>query len=343
MKNFLRATSATQGLDPEKGAYKLIQDMMTSTVDITNEDKVDFDKEQTDRAGGDDGGSGEKESLNLEQSVLMASGRGVSKEYALNTGTENQIVIEGEFYQTPFDKQNKPINRSMTLQKLFTDTQVAGIINPGAVYIGDKKLSESEFGNVVYDNKNGMMITSLPYKLDGEGNKVVNLTAIESIAAARDEIKLRGLTLGMEKEKVYEEYGVKDYYNMMEVSNSITNNKLMTPFLMFSGITTDESDYGIDGFDSKSRYLEVDGPHKSAQISTFESAVTADTKSAKPIDARGSWFFNIGGGEVITGTVYVPLSDDQISIYSSNSLTRIPKSNANVDRLIRNQVQLSKQ
>jgi translation initiation factor 6 (eIF-6) len=40
----------------------------------------------------------------------------------------------------------------MTLQDLFTKTSVAGTINPGSVFIGDKRISESEFGRVVYNN-----------------------------------------------------------------------------------------------------------------------------------------------------------------------------------------------
>jgi hypothetical protein len=120
MKNFLRATAASQGLDPEKGASKLIYDMMTSTMSSDVSNKVAFDKDQTELANGGGSGDGaEKETIDLDQSALLVSGRGTPRDYTLNRGTAHTITIDGEFYQAPDDLKGNPMNRSMTVETLL--------------------------------------------------------------------------------------------------------------------------------------------------------------------------------------------------------------------------------
>jgi hypothetical protein len=119
MKNFLRATAAYQGLDPEKGASKLIYDMMTSTMSTTLSNKVEFDKNQTELVNGGKEEGGEKETIDLDQSALIVSGRGTPRDYTLNRGTSHTITIDGEFYQAPDDLEGHPMNRSMTVETLL--------------------------------------------------------------------------------------------------------------------------------------------------------------------------------------------------------------------------------
>jgi hypothetical protein len=331
MKNFLRATAASQGLDPEKGAARLIQDMMTSTMSTTTSTQVAFDKEQTDRLSGDDAaGKPEKETIDLDQSALIVSGRGTPRNYALNQGTTRTITIDGEYYQTPDDKSGEPLNRSMTLQNLFQNTKIAGTVNVGSVYMGDQRLSEAEFDRVVYAN-NGFLTTTLPYKTDAEGNKVVDLNTLEAIAQVKDEIKQHGYSAPIDKRRVYKEHGIDQYYDSMETEDAPINEAILAPFLVFNGLTSDESDFGIKGFKT-SKYLQIDDTKRSI----YERAIDTDMFEGKgKVDTSSTLGF--GGGDIISGTIYIPITDDQISVYCRNKSTKIPKSHGQVDRLRRNQ------
>lgn len=340
MKNYLRATSAAQGIDPEKGSAQLIQSMFASTMKFDNEEKVSFESGQTKLLNGEsEDGSGQ--GINLDQSALIVSGRGTPRPYSLNPGTDHMFTIEGEYYQTPYLKDGEALNRSTTLKNLIQNTTVGKAINPGSVYLGDKKISEAEFDRVVYNNEDGFMTTFLPYKLDGEGQKVVDLLVLEEISKAKKDIELKGggQITGAEKYKIYKEHNIERYFNVFEVEQTAVNDKLLAPFLMFSGITSTESEYGIKNLDYKSKYLNVDNERlESTQASIFQTAVQQDSGGKTEGDITG-WFNNIhwiGGGHVIAGTVYIPITDDKISVYSANKAARIPTMHGYADKIITN-------
>lgn len=348
MKNFLRATSAAGGIDPEKGAFKLIQDMITSTVNITDETKVDYDstqsKELNERVNGKtgSGGSEDKEGIAISQSLMITSGKGVPSSYQLNTGTNYTISVDGEYFQTPTTKKdNEPIAKSMTLASLLTDTSIAGTVNPGSVYIGSQKLTESDFSKVVYDNSGGFMTTFLPYKKDSSGNKVPDFGALEELSKVKDEIKNKGTISDIEKRKIYEQHNLSEYYIMSEVDPQAINYNVIAPFLIFNGITSNDSEYGVSGIDTKDKYLSVnDSRYKGVQTSTFENVMSESlSTSGKPKSVSISNIYNsigIGGDDIISGTVYIPLSEDKLSVYSVNKAFKIPKLHGFADYLMRN-------
>ncbi|GMO69016.1 MAG: hypothetical protein Nk1A_7800 [Endomicrobiia bacterium] len=114
MKNFLRASSAAMGEDPERGAIELIQSMIGSTIKSSEETKVNYEASANKPAAKTGESSGTPQ--NLEQAALIVSGRGVPRTWELNLGLNYPYTVEGLFYQTPATKKdNQPINESMTL------------------------------------------------------------------------------------------------------------------------------------------------------------------------------------------------------------------------------------
>jgi hypothetical protein len=342
MKNYLRASSAAQGMDPEKGAVQLIQSMFASTMKFTNEDKVAFESGQTKLANGEpEDGNGSGQGINLDQSALIVSGRGVPRDYSLNPGTDHMFTIEGEYYQTPFLKDGEALARSTTLKNLIQNTTVGKTIDPGSVHIGDKKISEAEFDRVVYNNEGGFMTTFLTYKLDGEGHKVVDFQVLEEISKAKTEIEAKVNITGAEKMKIYESHRIGRYFSVFESHDQkAVDTRLLAPFLMFNGITSTESENGLSNFDYKSKYLNIDDESlESDQAAIFQTAVQQDSKGEVDGDITG-WLDNLhwlGGGHVIAGTVYIPITDDKISIYSANKAARIPTMHGYADHLNRGQ------
>jgi hypothetical protein len=147
---------------------------------------------------------------------------------------------------------------------------------------------------------------------------------------------------------VYREHNLSEYYSSYEEEPRRVNSRVIAPFLAFNGITSNENEYGIKGFkpnDGKLKLLDVNNPRLQAtQASIYEKAVSETLDGKEKVDITGvfDYYHSWGGGDIIAGTVYTPLTEDQISAYSANNTARIPKPHAQVDRLIRNQTRLGK-
>jgi hypothetical protein len=119
---------------------------------------------------------------------------------------------------------------------------------------------------------------------------------------------------------------------MFEGESRKVNLKVVAPFLAFNGITSNEGDYGIKGFNAKdSKLLDINNPTlESNQASIYQNALNDSMGGKDKADITGAFgaYHTWGGGDIIAGTVYVPLTDDQISVYSFNNAARIPKTHA---------------
>jgi hypothetical protein len=68
-------------------------------MSTTSETHVDFDGTQSKLVNGTGGGEGgDKEGVNINQSLLILSGRGTPMTYQLNTGTDYAMNVESIFY-----------------------------------------------------------------------------------------------------------------------------------------------------------------------------------------------------------------------------------------------------
>lgn len=342
MKNFLRATSAAQGVDPEAGVLELIESMVSSTHTYSSDTKLNFESTQTkalDEKSGSSGSSGTDH--NITQSVIIVNGEGSTRgDFVLNMGTNHMMKFDDvQFFQTPHDKKNNTqIGQSMTLQDLLTETQLAGIVDPGSVYMGNQKITEDQFDNIVYNNNDGFISVYIPFKMEG-GHKVPDFETLKNLSKAQDEVEMlpKGSTR-QEKMIIFDRHGVGQYFQMVDSKN--VDERLVSKFIVFSGITSTDNEYGIGRV--KDDLLSIDRASvRPDQVGIFQQVINRPTTAGgKPSNKKiNTWYERIGilSDKIISGSVFIPISQDRIGPLSAANVFRIPKSSTDHMTIKRNQ------
>ena len=332
MRNFLKVQAASQGQDPTKGAHELIATLISSTLNDETSTKVDYDATQSKAASGDKEGSGG--AFNENQSIAILNGQGASRPFVLNPGSNYNFVMNMTHYQTPTDKtSNKAIGKSDRLDNLLQDSSWAGLVDTGAVYFGQQKVDESLFDRVVYDNSDGFGTVLLPYTMQ-DGHVTVDFNALEGIKNAQQESKDKGLTTDLEKQEIYSKYGVPQWYGIDKDPEFAKKSGLVRPFLVFTGLSTDNENVMSpdDPFVKVLNSQEKDNAKRK-----FLQVVRAPaTKGGKPGNYDIDQWYNLfwDRNDVLSATVYMPLTQDYVTQYTANSSFKLPNSDANVHNIL---------
>jgi hypothetical protein len=140
MRNYLRATSAAEGKDPDSGVYRLIENLVLSTSRITSETSVQYDAQQSKFAMDESGSrSDDSNMISGNQTIAILNGQGQKSEYIMNQGTNYTFVANGNAWSNLLTSGDKaqPMGGSMTLRKAFEQSAFNGAIDPGSVYFGE--------------------------------------------------------------------------------------------------------------------------------------------------------------------------------------------------------------
>ena len=332
MRNFLRVQAASQGQDPTKGAHELIATLISSTLNDDTSSKVDFDSAQTTAAKGGKEGSGG--TFDENQSIAILNGQGAERSFVLNPGSNYNFVMNMTHYQTPTDKtSNKAIGKSDRLDNLLQESSWAGLVDTGAIYFGKQKVEEGIFDRIVYDNSDGFGTVLLPYTMQ-DGHVTVDFNTLEGIQNAQQEVKNKGITTSLEKQEIYAKYGIPQWYGVNDDPEFAKRNGLVRPFLVFSGLSTDDENTMSpdDPFVKTLNSQEKEGAKRK-----FLQAINAPaTKSGKPgnYDIDNWYNFMVGGNDMLSATVYMPLTQDYVTQYTANSSFKLPNSEAGVHNVL---------
>lgn len=231
-KALLRGKAALAGLDPNKGAYKLVADMVASGIDNTSEIGIDFDKAATTGANTDSNGN--KKTLSMKPIMSYYAGEnGVESTYIVNPGQEYQMHTDAVIYGMPLDQKGDVVPQG-SLQSLL-DSGIGGIVDTTSISLGNQRVDSSNLGQVLYDGTQ-LARAILPYTYDANGKIVPDFELMPEFIEAQKEIKERGNNI-----------------TTAELSQ-ILNTSKFRPFLM-TNVIAGGSDSWIGG---KSGVIDVD-------------------------------------------------------------------------------------
>lgn len=231
-KALLRGKAALAGLDPNKGAYKLVADMVASGIDNTSEIGIDFDKAATTGANTDSNGN--KKTLSMKPIMSYYAGEnGVESTYIVNPGQEYQMHTDAVIYGMPLDQKGDVVPQG-SLQSLL-NSGIGGIVDTTSISLGNQRVDSSNLGQVLYDGTQ-LARAILPYTYDANGKIVPDFELMPEFIEAQKEIKERGNNI-----------------TAVELSQ-ILNTSKFRPFLM-TNVIAGGSDSWIGG---KSGVIDVD-------------------------------------------------------------------------------------
>lgn len=231
-KALLRGKAALAGLDPNKGAYKLVADMVASGIDNTSEIGIDFDKAATTGANTDSNGN--KKTLSMKPIMSYYAGEnGVESTYIVNPGQRYQMHTDAVIYGMPLDQKGDVVPQG-SLQSLL-NSGIGGIVDTTSISLGNQRVDSSDLGQVLYDGTQ-LARAILPYTYDANGKIVPDFELMPEFIEAQKEIKERGNNI-----------------TAVELSQ-ILNTSKFRPFLM-TNVIAGGSDSWIGG---KSGVIDVD-------------------------------------------------------------------------------------
>ncbi|GMO69021.1 MAG: hypothetical protein Nk1A_7810 [Endomicrobiia bacterium] len=111
---------------------------------------------------------------------------------------------------------------------------------------------------------------------------------------------------------------------MFEVDPSSIDYDIVAPFLIFSGFTSSEN---VKHLNTNSKYIVTDDP---------EGRDVRNGILQKLIDDHVSWGDGLRGKKIVSGTIYIPMTEDIISVYSKSKMAMVPKSHGYVDNILSN-------
>jgi hypothetical protein len=250
-KALLRGKAALAGLDPNKGAYKLVADMVASGIDNTSEIGIDFDKAATTGANTDSNGN--KKTLSMKPIMSYYSGEnGVESTYIVNPGQGYQMHTDAVIYGMPLDQKGDVVPQG-SLQSLL-NSGIGGIVDTTSISLGNQRVDSSNLGQVLYDGTQ-LARAILPYTYDANGKIVPDFELMPEFIEAQKEIKERGNNItAVELSQILNTHNLGDYMYQNKDGELIWNPSKFRPFLM-TNVIAGGSDSWIGG---KSGVIDVD-------------------------------------------------------------------------------------
>lgn len=215
-KALLRGKAALAGLDPNKGAYKLVADMVASGIDNTSEIGIDFDKAATTGANTDSNGN--KKTLSMKPIMSYYAGEnGVESTYIVNPGQGYQMHTDAVIYGMPLDQKGDVVPQG-SLQSLL-NSGIGGIVDTTSISLGNQRVDSSNLGQVLYDGTQ-LARAILPYTYDANGKIVPDFELMPEFIEAQKEIKERGNNItAVELSQILNTHNLGDYMYQIKMGN----------------------------------------------------------------------------------------------------------------------------
>lgn len=327
-KTLLGTVALQNGLDVKEGSLQIIFDTISTNTAHKNTQKIDFDAQATTASGGS-GGSDAKGLGDTTQAMAMMNGEStVTRPITILSGNTEMTVPNAKWWSTLADLSGKPIIGA-SLKEVLSNSSMAGIGNPSAVYFGKEKISGDKLSKVAFIGENGVSMAFLPYKKTAHGN-AIDYEVSDKLNLAREEVSKRGLKLPQDIMSVYKKHSVSQYYKADQDPEFAYRSGLLYPFYLVDGYATEnvvnpsvsggEVIKGKWGFDSKE--------YSSAKQSYIDALTAGDADKWDDLVDN-----SMTDADIIKGTISIPWSGDQITAGALSKVLQQFKYNYNVDTL----------
>ena len=311
-RNFLYAKSAANGVDPKEGIFDLIKTYANAKVTSTKKNEISYPKSLND----DGSDSGSKGLVETDITEWMASGTALHpdslKTFTFNNNTNYKITSErSPYYNNVKDLKGNPLAPIVTLNTLFTDTNLSSFLDKAGVSVGTQIASPTDFSKIAVNTTEGYTMALMPVK-EVNGRKVVDLDVSLRLEEAEEAIRNLGSGVSeLEKKKIYKEKQVEDY--ITKTNAELYAEGKLAPFLVASGYASDNNFIK----DNKAADLENDA----AMTASIENAINEDraAHNLESIDFSSGLFNfrmfgeNIGDTNMYKVSIFIPYSSGSVS------------------------------
>lgn len=289
----------------DAGAQKLLQTLVASTMDSTQEFSIDLEGGKS--ASSKSGSSG-KDSTNLKATQLVdmvKSIEGVKSSMLIDRGDGIQMSITGRQFNLINDTTGKPITDT-SLANMLSQSGIQGIVkNMDNITFGDQKVPKEALKNITYNNT-GAMRVNLPIKPDGS----VDFSLLDAYQKLEAEIDLLGPNAtAAEVKALYEKSGLGSLLK----ANGQPDETKFGAFLVTEGYTTD----ALSGIKESPMVKEYKGNTDLAAQTLLESLKVGTGKNAvyPEFDANSWWPGDWFGlyDKIYKAAIYIPIDNSTLT------------------------------
>lgn len=291
----------------ESGAKKLMQTLIASKLDNTQQFEVDLEGGVSAKTSTKNSGSGEDNTdLKSTQLVEMVKSiSGVRQPMTIDRGDGIQMTVFGRQFNLVTGTDGKPIENT-SLSSMLSQSGIQGIVkNMSNITFGDQKVSPEALQNITYNNT-GVMRVNLPINPDGS----VNLNLLEAFQKVEAQLDALGREPSADEvQRVYESAGLT---GLLKADGTPDESKFGA-FLVTEGYTTDS----LSGIKPSAFVKEYSGDtDKAAELLQQSLTVGTGKEAVKPdIDTFSwinplDWFGNYD--KIYKAAIYIPIDNSTL-------------------------------
>ena len=285
-----------------KGAQQLIETLIASKLDDTQDFKLDIIGGKTAKKLAKDKGSS-KDNSDLKTSLplnVMKGIGGYDQSMRIDKGNGVSIDLIGQYYQQIKSTKGEAITNT-SLQNMLAESGLQSIIkNANNITFGDQKLTPAQLANITYNNT-GLIRAELPINEDG----TVRLEVLDDYEKAQNEIKLLGPHADPEQiNEIYHNYGLDD----LITADGKPNMKKFGAFMVTEGYSSETN--GIKDSDYVKRKELTD-----QELQLYKDSLTVGTGKDKrvPDVDEDSWWPGDWWGMydyMYKAAIYIPIQNN---------------------------------
>ena len=272
------------------------------------------------KTGGDDEVKDEK-SNPLMQMMQQQGGTYRTIQWITKDGTQS-MGTTGVWYP-----ELNNVKSDMSIEQMLADSGIGGILQSvDGITFGNQIVPSENLKDIMYDHVHGGYVAVLPCTTDVNGNKMVDLTVIDTYKQIVNSVTEPKGTQAWNQAvaRKMKEKGLSQYL----MGDGQLDDRRFGLFLMVDGVTTDRWKFNKDSkLVEKVNFTETDQNNMAKALSTN------DKKDNYEIDIDDSWGpFEGTYDDVYKATVYIPLNyninqainsyGDQVNITSARSYER---------------------
>lgn len=290
----------------EAGAKKLMQTLIASKLDNTQQFEIDLDGGPSAKTASKTSGGKDATDLKSTQLVEMVKSiSGVRQPMTIDRGDGIQMTVFGRQFNLVTGADGKPIENT-SLSSMLSQSGIQGIVkNMNNITFGDQKISAEALKNITYNNT-GVMRVNLPTNPDGSVNLGL-LEAFQKVEAQLDSLGRQPTT--EEVQRAYEGAGL----SMLLKADGSPDETKFGAFLVTEGYTTDS----LSGIKPSAFVKEYKGDtdkavqiiQDSLKVGTGKDAVVPDIDTfnfMNPLD----WFGNYD--TIYKAAIYIPIDNSTL-------------------------------
>lgn len=331
-KNTLIAQSAiNEDGDPRQNALNSLADLLTYGTYHSEKQSIK-DEGTLDKSGKKSSSSGGLTELGPFE---IYAGAAKTKDYSVRLGTKYSLQTRANI--SPLVGADKKLLNNNYMSDIITQGGLGALVDPNGASLGTGEvLSDVDLNKVLYSNDQ-VATAWLPYTINSNGSKVVDLNALNRLEDADKEIKALNNPSENKKKEIYDKYNV----GHLIVKDTPTAQQLnyMTQFMIIPSYIPESV---VDKTSAKS-FLEELPRETRKDVQELYNRVRAsgsnkDTRTSSFIPDT-SWIFP--DEDIYKTSLFLPMSDDIImrSIVGGNSPV-ISKDRLEYENMANNQNEL---